>query len=323
MNQKGSGKKMGLLATLSVFGVFLPYTILAETVTGNGYTLNQTITPINGTLSGNGYTLQQAGQVVGGVISGNSHQSQGVFGNPVTPTVIPPVTGGGGGGSTSSGGGYYVLPTATTTLVATSSPRVDETTILTINGSTCSSRIALSAPIDIGLNNDPTDVKKLQTFLNTYEKENLKITGVYGKADYLAVKRWQAKYKAQILTPMKLKNPTGTVYTSSMRQIERQTTATCGQQIVVHSCPYFKAYEMYGDTGNEVKKIQQFLNIVQGEKLTVNGKYDAKTVAAAKRFQRFYKKEIVSIVTLSFISGNWNSATRKKANEIIGCTKLK
>lgn len=311
-----------ILLTFFVIGSLSLQQSSAEIVSGNGYILNQVISPISGNVSGNGYTLNQAGQVSGGVMTGNGYKNQGVFGTSVTPVVIPPS---GGGGSSSGGGGwgYYVLPTATTTVVSTSSPKVDKDTILTVNGSTCSSRIALSAPIDVVLANDPTDVKKLQTFLNTYERENLKVTGVYGKADYLAVKRWQAKYKAQILTPMKLKNPTGTVYTSSMRQIERQTTATCGQQIVVHTCPYFKTYTMYGDTGAEVRKIQQFLNIVQGEKLVVNGKYDAKTVAAAKRFQRFYKKDIVSVVTLSFISGNWNVSTRAKANEIIGCTKLK
>lgn len=317
-----TSSKYALVLSFFCFFTATTYITFAETVTGNGYILNQVISPINGAVSGNGYTLNQAGQIYSGIISGGGYQSQSVFGTSSAPTVIPP-SGGGGGGSSGGGWGYFVLPTATTTLVATTSPKIDDSTILTINGSTCSSRIALSAPIDIGLKNDPVDVKKLQTFLNTYEKENLKVTGIYGKADYLAVKRWQAKYKAQILTPMKLKNPTGTVYTSSMRQIERQTTATCGQQIVVHSCPYFKKYTMYGDTGAEVRKIQQFLNIVQGEKLVITGKYDAKTVAAAKRFQRFYRKDIVSIVRLSFISGNWNVSTRSKANEIIGCDKIK
>lgn len=316
--------KTTLRAVLFCLFVVSVHTTFAETVTGNGYMINQIISPINGSVSGNGYALNQAGQIQGDVVSGGGYKSQGVFGTSSVPTVIPP-SGGGGGGSTSSGGwGYFVLPTSTTTVtVATTSPKVDETTILTTNGSTCSTRIALSAPIDVGLKNDPADVKKLQTFLNTYENEKLQVTGIYSKADYLAVKRWQTKYKAQILTPMKLKNPTGTVYTSSMRQIERQTTATCGQQIVVHSCPYFKTYTMYGDTGAEVRKIQQFLNIVQGEKLVITGKYDTKTVAAAKRFQRFYRKDIVSIVRLSFISGNWNVSTREKANEIIGCDKIK
>ena len=80
-----------------VFALYIGYTIFsrdgvfAETVTGNGYMLNQVISQINGTLSGNGYSLQQAGQVVGGTVTGNSYQSQGVFGTSVTPTVIPPV----------------------------------------------------------------------------------------------------------------------------------------------------------------------------------------------------------------------------------------
>ena len=310
-----------IVATFFVVGI-----VHAETVSGNGYVVTQTISPISGSLSGNGYTVTQAGQVSGDLISGNGINTQGVFGTSFTPTVLPPVippttTSGGGGG----GWGYYILPTATTstTTVATTSPKVGPDTILTTNGSTCSTRIALLSPIDVGLKNDPKEVKKLETFLNAYEGEKLKVDGLYGKLDVLAVKKWQAKYRANILTPMKLKNPTGTVYTSSMRQIERQTTATCGQAIVVHSCPFFTSYVMYGDTGGEVKKVQQFLNIVQGEKLAITGKFDAKTVAAAKRFQRMYRKDIVSFVTLSFITGNWNVSTRVKANEVIGCDKLK
>jgi peptidoglycan hydrolase-like protein with peptidoglycan-binding domain len=300
--------------------------VSAETVSGNGYILEQVISPIGGAVSGNGYVLNQSGQEVGGVISGGGYQSQGVFGTSSSPTIPAPIV---TPPSVTSGGswfitGYYVLPvTSTSTVVSTTSPKVNPDTILTTNGSTCSSRIALSSPIDVGLKNDPTDVKKLQIFLNTYENEKLPVTGIYGKEDYIAVKKWQAKYSVNILAPMRLKKPTGTVYTSSMRQIERQTTAVCGQQILVHSCPYFKTNMSYGDTGTEVKKIQLFLNIVQGERLPVNGKYGPATVAAVKRFQRVYKKNIVSFVKLSFITGNWNSATRVKANEVIGCDKLK
>ncbi len=313
-----------------MFGTFDYTYVYAETVSGNGYILNQTITPVGGGVSGNGYVVNQSGQVQGDLVSGNGYKAQGVFSKFEAPTIPAPIVGGGGfsGGGSGGGWGYYVFINATTTTtatgtIATTSPKVKQDIILTTNGSTCSTRIALSSPVDIGLKNDSTDVKKLETFLNEYEGQKLKVDGVYGKADIAAVKRWQAKYKTSILTPMKLKNPTGTVYTSSMRQIERQTTATCGQQIIVHSCPFFKTYVMYGDTGAEVRKVQQFLNIVQGEKLVITGKYDSKTVAAAKRFQRMYRKDIVSIVTLSFISGNWNVSTRTKANEVIGCDKLK
>lgn len=305
-----------------LFFVGLTGCVSAETVSGNGYNVQQVVTPMQGGVSGNGYTVQQAGQVIGGDISGGGSIIQSVFGffsTPTTPTP-PPVSYGGGGS-----GWYYVIPTATTsttTITATSTP-VRPDTILTTNGSTCSSRIALSGPVDVKLVNNKEDVKKLETFLNTYEGEKLKVDGIYGKADIAAVKRWQQKYRKQILTPMKLRNPTGTVYTASMRQIERQTTARCGQAIIVHTCPFFTTYTKYGDTGAEVKKVQQFLNIVQGEKLPVSGKYGPATRAAVLRFQRMYKKDIRSIVTLSFRSGNWNVSTRTKANEVIGCDKLK
>ncbi|MBP6948884.1 MAG: peptidoglycan-binding protein [Candidatus Pacebacteria bacterium] len=315
-------KKYSSIFYSACASLFLSFSIVsAETVSGNGYTVDQTISPISGIVSGNGYTVQTSGQIVGGIASGNGYTLQSVFGTSTEPTVLPPIVP--SGGTTSSGSGYYVLPVTSTSSVATTSPIVGKDTVLTTNGSTCATRIALSSPIDIGLKNNPEDVKKLETFLNTYEKEKLVVDGIYGKDDYLAVKRWQAKYKNTILVPMKLKKPTGTIYTSSMRQIERQTTASCGQQIIVHACPFFKKTLSYGDTGEEVKKIQQFLNIVRGEKLPTNGKYGPATLAAVKRFQRMYRKDIVSIVKLSFISGNWNTQTRMKANAVIGCDVIK
>jgi hypothetical protein len=306
----------------------------AETVTGGGYVVEQTIAPIEGAVSGNGYSLQQASQQTGNEGSGGGYASWSVFGPGYTaPVVTPP---GGGGGSSGGGGGfyngglgwgwgYYILPKpSNASSTATSSLAVNSNTILTANGSTCSTRITLSQPIDVGLlTNKKEDVEKLETFLNTYEQAKLPVNGVYEARDVVAVKKWQAKYRTLILAPMKLKNPTGTIYTLSLRQIERQTASACGQSIIVHSCPFFTIYTKAGDQGGEVKKIQQFLNIVQGEKLSINGIYGPSTVEAAKRFQRLYRKDIISIVTLSFISGNWNVSTRTKANEVIGCDILK
>ena len=188
------------------------------------------------------------------------------------------------------------------------------------NGSTCSSRVTFSGPIDFGLStNKKEDVRKLELFLNTYEKEKLPVNGIYELRDVAAVKRWQNKYRTFVLDPMRLKQPTGTVYALSQRQIEKQTTATCGQAVVVNVCPYFKGYVSYGDRGEAVKKVQTFLNIVQGEKLPVSGVYGPLTRAATKRFQQAYRKEVFSILKFSFISGNWNEATRDKANQTVGC----
>jgi peptidoglycan hydrolase-like protein with peptidoglycan-binding domain len=310
------------LLSISIF--FITVSLHAETVSGNGYSVQQVISTFQGNVSGNGYSAQQAGQEVGNQVSGGGYTAQSVFGSFATPASTPapaPVSSGGGG---SSGGGYYSLPNATTssTKINGVSPLVSSSTLLTTNGSTCATRISISQPIDITVSNNKDDVKKLQIFLNTYEGEKLAVTGFYGKKDIEAVKRWQGRYKKEILSPMRLSKPTGTIYTLSIRQIEKQTTAQCGQEVIVSSCPFFKTYVKYGDSGPEVKKVQQFLNIVQGEKLSVNGKYGVSTRNAALRFQRASKKNIVSFVLSSFMSGNWNVSTRTKANEVIGCDIL-
>jgi peptidoglycan hydrolase-like protein with peptidoglycan-binding domain len=310
-----------IIMVLSFFGGGVAY---GETVSGGGYVIEQTVTPLQGAVSGNGYTAQQAAQVIGSQITGGGYVAQPVFGTSTIPAPTPsPVV------TISGGGGYFILPTQNVTTstststnqsIATTSPKVGGDSILTINGSTCSTRIVISQPIDVGLvTNKKDDIKRVQIFLNTYENEKLVIDGIYKKVDIEAVKRWQQKYSTLILAPMKLKKPTGTIYTLSMRQIERQTTQTCGQAVVVNTCPYFKEYVKLGDKGNEVKKVQQFLNIARGEKLKISGKYDLATWDAVLRFQKFYRKDIVNILKLSFMTGNWNKATAIKANEIIGC----
>ncbi len=303
--------------------------LFAETVTGGGYTVQQSIAPLQGAMTGNGYSLQGTTQYYGGLETGGSYVVTG--GLPTSSTTSTSSSGGGsgggggggGGGSTISGGGYFIFisPQATGTVIVTATGTQQEAHP---TGSTCTTRITFSGPIDIGLTtNNKEDVKKLQTFLNVYEGESLVVDGVYKQVDVSAVKRWQKKYKSYILDPMRLKSPTGTVYTLSQRQIERQTTKACGEPIKVTACPYFKKYAWAGDRGDEVKKIQLFLVIVRGEKIPVSGVYGPLTKAAVKRFQQAYKKDIYNILKLSFISGNWNEATRMKANQAIGCDILK
>jgi peptidoglycan hydrolase-like protein with peptidoglycan-binding domain len=297
--------------------------VSAETVVGGGYTVEQVITPFSGSVSGNGYTVDQASQPNGDAMIGGGYIVDAVFG---TSTASTSSGGGGvGGGTTYGGGGWYYFPPVATSTQVSSSTQIASTTLPIISlpigtGGTCNSRIVFSAPIDVGAStNNKDDVKKLEYFLNTYENENLPINGIYETRDVQAVKRWQAKYRSFILDPMHLKSPTGTVYTLSQRQIERQSTKTCGQKIVVNVCPYFDTYTKYGDRGENVKKVQQFLNIVRGERLNINGVYGPLTKEATKRFQRAYKKDILSIIQLSFISGNWNAKTRLKANTFLGC----
>lgn len=301
--------------------------IFAETVSGNGYTVEQVIAPIQGAVSGNGYIVQQTSQPNGGVTQGGGFTVYEGFGTSTATTTGGGSGGGNSGGGSSSGGGYFIFPTQTsTTSSSTSVVVVGSSTkpVVVDSGSTCKTRITFTGPIDVGVKtNTKEDVKKLEVFLNTYENEKLPVNGVYESKDVVAVKKWQSKYKTFILDPMLLKKPTGTIYTLSQRQIERQTTKACGEPVKVTACPYFKEYTSYGDKGQTVKKIQQFLNIVRGEKLVLSGVYGPLTKAAVKRFQEANRKDIFSILKLSFISGNWNEATRVKANQAIGCDIIK
>lgn len=313
-------KKVTLLLGIAFFATSLH--LYAEMVTGGGYNVEQVIAPLQGNLTGNGFSLQQSSQQSGGLETGGGYTLSAVLGSgTTTATSTPPPSGGGGGGG--GGGGYfiYLTPIATgTVIIKTATSTIEDIPV----GSTCKSRITFSKPIDYGLEtNVKEDVKKLETFLNTYENEKLPVNGIYEKRDVDAVKRWQAKYRTFILDPMRLKQPTGTVYTLSQRQIERQTSKSCGEPVVVTACPYFREYVSYGDRGESVKKIQLFLNIVRGETLPVSGVYGPLTKAATKRFQQAYKKDIFNILKLSFISGNWNEATREKANIAIGCDVTK
>lgn len=306
--------------------------VYGETVSGNGYTVEQTFSPIQGAFSGNGYILQSSAQPVGGEFTGVGSQVLSSFGaiattSTTTSTSTPPSS----SPSITISGGYYVFPKVATTTTAfpssasssiISQPR-GTSTVLTTNGSTCTTRIIFSAPIDIRLNNNKEDVKKLEMFLNTYEGESLVVNGIYEEADVLAVKRWQSKYRSFILDPMRLKNPTGTVYTLSQRQIERQTTKSCGEPIVVTACPFFRTNVKYGDRGDEVKKVQQFLNIVQGEKLPLSGVFGPLTRSAVKRFQTSNRIYVATFIPLHIATGNWYTTTRIKANETIGCDILK
>jgi uncharacterized repeat protein (TIGR01451 family) len=83
-------------------------------------------------------------------------------------------------------------------------------------GTSCG--IYLNDYIRLGWNNNPSEVKKLQTFLNGNLGTNLPITGVYGQQDFNVVQQFQTKYHSQVLAPwvpLGLLNdmtPTGFVY---------------------------------------------------------------------------------------------------------------
>ena len=91
----------------------------------------------------------------------------------------------------------------------------------------CTTSIYLTAPVKYGARNNPADVKLLENFLNTYEGTNLPVTGIYSKADYDAVVKFQEKYASTILNPWGLKKGTGYVFTTTLNQIKQVVEAGC------------------------------------------------------------------------------------------------
>lgn len=128
----------------------------------------------------------------------------------------PPATGGGSTGGTLSGGtpiGWKPDPELLRILAAapSGSPAVPETVI-------CES--PLTSYLRRGYDNDVTQVKILQSFLNDNLGTSLKVDGIFGEQTELAVKQFQAKYANDTLTPWGGDTtPTGIVYITTLHKI--------------------------------------------------------------------------------------------------------
>ncbi len=92
-----------------------------------------------------------------------------------------------------------------------------ELPIQQIQQSTCDHY--LTEYIRYGANNNPEQVKKLQSFLNEHEGESIPVTGFYGEITLAAVNRLQTKHASEILTPWGITEPTGYVYITTQRFI--------------------------------------------------------------------------------------------------------
>ena len=73
--------------------------------------------------------------------------------------------------------------------------------------------------IKFGANNNTAEVRKLQTFLNQFEGNDLAVNGVYDGATFAAVVAFQNKYSGDVLSPWGLKNDTGYVYLTTRKKI--------------------------------------------------------------------------------------------------------
>lgn len=77
----------------------------------------------------------------------------------------------------------------------------------------------LSSYIVPGANNDPEQVKLLETFLRDVRGEQIVPDGEYDAASIAAVESFQKEYTSEILTPWGLGDPTGHVYYTTKKKI--------------------------------------------------------------------------------------------------------
>jgi hypothetical protein len=88
----------------------------------------------------------------------------------------------------------------------------------------------------------------------------------------------------------------------------------------LYPCPYFTKYQQEGDTGGDVLRIQRFLNtIYKNNQIKMTGTFDVATTNLIKRFQKEYSKTTLSVYGLVEPTGAWYQATRRAANEFVGC----
>jgi uncharacterized delta-60 repeat protein len=105
-------------------------------------------------------------------------------------------SGGGGGGHHSSG----FLPSLVQIPTPTTGINIPAVCMPLITG-----------PIERGKKNNPEEVNKLVTFLNTHEGTNLIADGIYGRKDVEAIKNFQTKYYKDIFSPFLKNKVTGIV----------------------------------------------------------------------------------------------------------------
>jgi hypothetical protein len=169
--------------------------------------------------------------------------------------------------------------------------------------------------------NNPEEVKKLQEFLNE-QGEKLAVDGIYDANDVEAVKRFQAKYLDQIMTPWGVSAPTGRVYKTTTAKINLMM---CAKQ---KGCPYFSKYLKQGDDSLESVKVQDFLNLIFAPTsgyptngIPLSKDFTKLTANKVSEFQSVYKEIVLKPWDLKAPTARWYQTTRSAANTLMNCSE--
>jgi hypothetical protein len=130
------------------------------------------------------------------------------------------------GESTSEPGGGATFPSST---ASTTGAVLGESTstLPVLTEPSCGAY--LTSYLWYGKKNDGREVTKLQQFLNDKEGNTLPVTGYFGTLTRDAVKLFQSKYAADILTPWGETKPTGNVYKTTKWKINTLWCSTLGE----------------------------------------------------------------------------------------------
>lgn len=149
-------------------------------------------------------------------------------GSSSTATDSTPSTGGSSSTATnttpSTGGSSS---TATNTNTTPNNPPTGGSSSGSSSSSSSGSRVSiygcpmLTSYLKYGANNDSVQVTKLQNFLNSYEKMNVAVTGIFDKQTENAVIAFQNKYSSEIMGPWNKTNGTGYVYLTTLKKINQ------------------------------------------------------------------------------------------------------
>ncbi len=192
----------------------------------------------------------------------------------------------------------------------------------------CIAYLPAGNDLEYGKENNPYIVKRLQEFLNKYEKAGLEITSIYDKETVEAVNDYQRKYWRDILFPWRLNKPTSTVFSSMRGHInKRYREFNCqSPEPKVEACSSemkFNKYLFLGSRGKEVEKVQNFLKDLGFYKGPIDGIYDEEVKRAVQDFQNENYEEILKPwgIPCKCATGYWYQSTLNFANKLIGCEK--
>ncbi len=251
--------------------------------------------------------------------------ADGIINDPSGPAITVTTT------STSSGGGnggsfnnrVCKDPTATNyEKVGISSPSKCEyeeeegekpATVVDASTSICSPY--LTQTIALNRNNDKDEVEKLQNFLNDRQGESLPVDGIYNQDDFEAVKRFQLKYKTEVLDIWGLTEPTGYVYLTTRNKIN---SFYCSAAI---ECPYFTQFNSTteNNNSNEVLKTKILMSELGFYTGPLDEAWGTDMKTAMIKFQETFKATMLTPWGLTKGTGYKYKTTNRFLNNLVGC----